>query len=434
MTPMPQRPRNLALAGGMVLLAGSGLFAAALTLPRIQWTRPVEHRLEFPLWEGIDTLAVGSPVEAAGLVKGEVTSIALGRSSRELQADDVAVVTISVPPALRIPKTATARLAKPLIGTTTSIELLGIGGPGPFIDAGATIALSPPRGFLELALGRDRSELLQQAIGRFGAVDELSARIRSQASGEFAAIRDALASLDPSPQSRIEAWGEAWTQVAETPSAMRAAFARVRDEAELLQEDLKRAGDALREADSPIATFGPAAGGNLRQLKMLAGLDGDEAEWVVRIEPIVASFERLDRGLGSMLGRFEGFAADAAEQWRLSAAQFALVGGLFKEITEELVPDILRIAVIWASVQVGALPTPDMEAALRRDESVRSVLRAMESLRAAGEAVAALAESPAAAASGVIVTPEVRAAVEAAESQARDAATRLFERIMAPPR
>lgn len=431
---MPQRPRNLALAGGIVLLSGMGLFAAAVALPRIEWTRPVEHRLEFPLWEGIDTLAVGSPVEAAGLVKGEVTSIRLGRSSSELKADDVAVVTISLPPALRIPETATARLAKPLIGTTTAIELLGIGGAGPFIDAGATIAVSPPRGFLEVALGRDRSGSLQQAIGRLGAINELAQRIRSQASGEFAAIRDSLAHLEPSPQSRVEAWGGSWAQFAETPSAVRAAFSRVRDEAELLQEEIGRTAAAMREADSPIATFGPAAGGNLRQLEVLAGLDGDESAWLVRIEPIIAAFERLDRGLGSMLGRFEGFAADAEEEWRLSAAQFALVGGLFREITEELMPDLLRIAVIWASVQVGAVPTPDMEAALRRDESVRSVLRAMESLREAGKAVAALAESEAAASVGVTVTPEARAAVEAAESQAREAARRLFERIVAPRR
>lgn len=431
---MPQRPRNLALAGGIVLLAGSGLFAAAMSLPRIKWTRPVEHRLEFPLWEGIDTLAVGSPVEAAGLLKGEVVSIALGRSSPSLPAADVAVVTISVPPGLRIPETATARLAKPLIGTTTAIELFGIGGSGPFIAAGASIPVSPPRGFLELALGRDRSELLQRAIGRIAAIDELAQRIRSQAAGEFAAIRDALANFEPSPQSRLEAWGGEWTRVAETPSQMRAAFASVREEAELLQQDFERTAAALRGAESPISTFGPAAGGNLRQLKTLASFEGDEAEWLARIEPIVATFERLDRGLGSMLGRLQGFAADADEEWRLSAAQFALVGGLFREITEELMPDLLRIAAAWVAVEIGALPTPQMAEEMRRDESVRSVLRAMESLRAASEAVAALAESEAASAAGVAVTPEVRAAVEAAESQARDAANRLFERIVAPRR
>lgn len=429
---MGKRPRNLALTGGMVVLAIAVLFAGAAALPRIAWTPRPQHRIEFPLAPGIGPLEVGSIVEAAGLGDGRVVEIALARSQRDGLADDVVAVTIELDGAIELPASVVARIVKPLVGSGAAIELLGLDAAGPRLVPGAAIAAAPPREMLETMLGRQRTEALQRSIGRLGEIEAFASRLREDGAARAVAIGEAFERLQAPLGDRLAAWSRAWEPIAATPAAARTAWGGVREEWASLRERWQSAAATFERTRNSLATFGPAAGGNLREIGTLREIGGSQGEPRPQFAPIVATLERLDQRLASLFDAFGGFVVEADEQWRLSAAQLSLVGGLFAEFQSEVASDVANLVSAWLAVEFGALPTPEIERAIAQDATMQSLLRAMESLRAAELAIASLAESPAAAAAGVTVPPELPAAVEAATRDARDAARRIFERIVAP--
>jgi hypothetical protein len=427
---MGSPPRNLALAGGLVILAISTAFAAAVLLPRIPWTPRAKHRIEFPLAPGIGPLAVGSTVEAAGLADGRVVAIALGRSRDDLPAEDVVAVTIEFEGPIALPASVEARIVKPLVGSGAAIELLGLDAAGPRLAPGAAIRAAPPREMLESMLGRERTAMLRQAIARGDAIGEFVDRLREEVPPRIEAIRGAFESLQPPIGDRVAAWGQEWPPIAAAPAEARNAWRGIGEEWAAVRERWQAAQHVFEGTRNSFATFGPAAGGNLREIGVLRELDGHEGAWLPQLPRLVATFDRLDRGFAAMLRGLDGFAAEVQGQWRLSAAQFSLVGGLFAEFQSEIASDLLSLISAWLAVESGALPTPEIEQAIAQDAAMQSLLQAMESLRAAELAIARLAEDPAASAAGVTVPPEVPAAMRAAVAEAREAARRLFERIM----
>lgn len=180
--------RNNVIAG--LFVVGAMLLALFISImvsgaqKRLASTRG--YTVRFSLADGASGLKPGSPVMLGGQEVGRVTSIAFGRKddSNDVTGVDVRVAIRSD---LALHEDAAAYLERPLLGSMSAINIANLGGARPTLQAGATLlgVVAPPSFLAQAGYGPDQAAQVRELISDAAqAVDSLN-RIVQKLEGDI---------------------------------------------------------------------------------------------------------------------------------------------------------------------------------------------------------------------------------------------------------
>ncbi len=427
---MAEPSRNLERMGLLVLVAAALGFAGVIVVPRLPWTVKNTHSFVVPIDRGIQTLAPGANVFAAGLVAGEVVSIEpFSTTPAAVEADALRVV-FTVPESFAIFEGAEARLVSALIGSATVVSLIDAFTPGrPRLANGVELPWLPPPDTLELVFGTRHWQQLRESIARFEGMFDAFPEERRNFSGEVTAIRDQATAIAEQVESDLDGWRIDRDRIIEGFKQARDAADRAANAFDMLRSTWGSMTDALAQVDSKVKALLPASGGNLEDLQLLGSLpDGDRLDG--RFDGMVQSANALAplwRGLIDVVGGPWEWAVDDV---RLSIASMTLAVGQFDLIARDLERDLIAALLETIGVIAGTIPDETTLDRMQADEALRRFVMATADIRAANAAIEAWIREAPAEGLGDPVPPELRGWFERSQAEFAEAANALFRMRM----
>ena len=427
---MAESSRNLERTGLAVILAAAAGFVGVVTIPRLPWTATNTHSFVVPMNRGIQTLAPGSSVFAAGLAAGEVVSIEpISTTPSVLEADALRVV-FEVPKSFPIFEGAEVRLVSAVIGSDTNVCLIDAFTPGrPRLADGSELGWLPPPDTLELVFGTLHWQQLRESIARFERMLDAFPAERRDFVGETGAIRDRVVAIAELAEPDVDLWRADRDRLIENITQLRDAADRTKAAYESLQRGWRSMMAAFERVDAKVKSFFPAGGGSMEDLKLLGSLPGTD-----RLDGSVSSVidaanavAPVWRGLLDVLG---GPWEWATQDVRLSIANMTLAVGQFGLIAKDVERDPIPALLETLGVIAGTIPDETTLRKLQADEALRRFVMATADLRAANAAIEAwIREAPS---EGLAdpVPPALRAWFERSQAEFAEAADALFRMRM----
>ena len=201
--------KNNVLAG--LFLVGSLLIAVVISfilgdLRQTLFMTRTEYVVRYPLDVGATGLKTGSDVTLGGQNIGSVTSIEPDFSGEIV---DALLVTIAVDSRVRFYPDATAGLVTPLIGSISTINFAGVGGPesGALLGPGDELTGGLAPGLLAQA-GID-AEVINNVKSIIARIDSVSAEIEPDIKSTAASVREFAEKVN----SRLDTWDEHVTAI-----------------------------------------------------------------------------------------------------------------------------------------------------------------------------------------------------------------------------
>jgi ABC-type transporter Mla subunit MlaD len=404
----------------LVLGAAGLLFAAAAGIPRLPWTPTTRYQIHLPLGYGVGTLAEGAPVVAAGLRKGEVRSVAPGRSRSDLRSDDIMVVTLDLLATFPVSDQVRARLLRPLIGTVTSVELLGVDLPGTPRAPGSVIPWERPPSTIEVLVGPDKGAAVLATLDQVASLPVTYRPIIASLRETLGRLEETGGALSAQIEGEWSRWRSDLEELRSMPDSVEPPVEELRAAAAAVRQSLASLHETFEAAQNRIATIIPVAGGNLRELEALNLLDAPDGQSIAEAHAIIDRLAALAGRVEEDLDRLAGLPESLRLDLDVSLANASLIGELFARMVDELPREALE-AIFFPLARDRRAAIDDV----LRDESVRLLARAIEELRAAREAVEGMGsdgDGPTLAAPAGLLDR-----IERAEIRAREAARRLFE-------
>ena len=427
---MAESSRNLERTGLVVILAAAAGFVGVVTIPRLPWTAKNTHSFIVPLDRGIQTLAPGSSVFAAGLLAGEVVSIEpISTTSASREADALKVV-FEVPDSFPIFEGAEVRLVSAVIGSDTNVCLFDAFTPGqPRLADGASLRWLPPADTMELIFGTRHWEQLRDSVGRFERLFDTFADERQSFESEADAIRREAVAIADEIESDFNRWQgdrdgllERFRQARERAEATRESF-------EALRSAWRSMLEAFSTIDAKIKAFFPASGGNIEDLQLLGAIP-DMSRLGDRFQGLVAAADAVAPVWRGLIDIVRGPWDWAIGDVRLSIANTTLAVGQFGLIKKDFERDPIPALLETIGVIAGTIPDQATRDKMQADEALRRFVMATADLRAANAAIEAwMREAPTEDLADP-VPPELRDWFERSRSEFAEAAEALFRMRM----
>lgn len=430
---MAESSRNLERTGLLLLAAAVLGFAAVVVVPRLPWTATTTYSFVVPLDRGIQTLAPGSSVFAAGLAAGEVVSIAPISTTPSAREADALRVVFEVPKSFPILEGAEARLVSAVIGSETNVVLIDAFTHGRSrLADGAELPWLPPPNTLELIFGTTRWQQLRDSIARFERlIDEVPAERRDLVR-QVGEIRDQVAAVAERADPDVDLWKADRDRLVDALTSARAAADRARQALDALHLAWQSMTDAFHQVTAKLKSFFPAAGGNMEDIQLLQGLpdtrrlDGQFSKLVDAAGAVAPAW----RGLLDLVG---GPWEWARQDFGLSKANMTLAVGQFQRIKEDLERDPIPALLQTIGVLAGTIPDQDTLKKMEADEALRRFVMATADLRAANASIAAWVREAPSEGLADPVPPDLRAWFERSQAEFAEAADALFRMRMNVP-
>ncbi len=427
---MAESSRNLERTGLLVLAAAAAGFTGVVTIPRLPWTATNTHSFIVPMDRGIQTLAPGSSVFAAGLAAGEVVSIEpISRVPTAKEADALRVV-FTVPKSFPILEGAEARLVSAVIGSETDVCLIDAFTPGrPRLVDGAELAWLPPPDTLELVFGTQHWKQLRESLARFESMLDAFPEERRNLVSEADAIRSEAIAIADEVESDFDRWAGDRDRLIELFGQARDGAERVRRSFEALRSGWGSMLEAFSTVDAKVKAFFPAGGGNIEDLQLLNSFP-DTGRLGDRFRNVTAAANAITpvwRGLIDLAGGPWEWAVDDV---RLALANTSLAVGQFSLIAKDVERDPIPALLETIGVIAGTIPDQATLNKMQADEAMRRFVTATADLRAANAAIEAwIREAPSEGLSDP-VPPTLRAWFDRSQAEFAEAANALFRMRM----
>lgn len=381
--------RNNLLAGGFVI--ASVLLAVWVSFKladRSGFGSTREFTIRFSLREGAVGLKRGSIVTLGGQQIGRVLSVDFARAGPGALAEGVDV-RVEVRADLTLYENAPVYLSLPLLGTLSSINFAGVGTPqavasrgGPAIEDGDTVAgrLAPPAFLAGAGFGEDQANQVRQAINMLeGALSRAQKLIDANAP----LIDRTLADIQSTATS-LRASVEQWSRQAD------AVMANAARASERIDPLLSSAQQGVDDARALVADARAALGENRAAIDdIIARLQSAsqklDTSSLDLLNSTLASAKEALAGFDEAIGQVAGLVAQETPGLRRTIANMRLMS------------DQLKLTAIEVRAQPWRLlhtpSTKETESQVLYG-AVRSYAQATGDLRAATEALAAVAGSP----------------------------------------